>query len=100
MGLSLEGWDNLVKHFESKKIEAKESSKLFKIAKNERKYDVFRNRLIFPIVSRRNKIVGFGGRVLDDEDQPKYLNTPESEVFKKMLHKAVFVFGTCFVHLA
>ena len=83
MGLSLEGWDNLVKHFESKKIEAKESSKLFKIAKNERKYDVFRNRLIFPIVSRRNKIVGFGGRVLDDEDQPKYLNTPESEVFKK-----------------
>ena len=83
LGLSLEGWDNLVKHFESKKIEAKESSKLFKIAKNERKYDVFRNRLIFPITSRRNKIVGFGGRVLDDADQPKYLNTPESEVFKK-----------------
>jgi len=83
LGLSLEGWDNLVKHFESQKIEAKESSKLFKIAKNERKYDVFRNRLIFPITSRRNKIVGFGGRVLDDEDQPKYLNTPESEVFKK-----------------
>ena len=83
LGLSLEGWDNLVKHFESKKIEAKESSKLFKISKNERKYDVFRNRLIFPIASRRNKIVGFGGRVLDDADQPKYLNTPESEVFKK-----------------
>ena len=83
LGLSLEGWDNLVKHFESLKIEAKESSKLFKIAKNERKYDVFRNRLIFPITSRKNKIVGFGGRVLDDEDQPKYLNTPESEVFKK-----------------
>jgi DNA primase len=83
LGLSLEGWDNLVKHFESKKIEAKESSKLFKIAKNERKYDVFRNRLIFPIISRRNKTVGFGGRVLDDSDQPKYLNTPESGVFKK-----------------
>ena len=83
LGLSLEGWDNLIKHFESKKIEAKESSKLFKIAKNERKYDVFRNRLIFPIASRRNKTVGFGGRVLDDADQPKYLNTPESEVFKK-----------------
>ena len=83
LGLSLEGWDNLVKHFESNKIEAKESSKLFKISKNERMYDVFRNRLIFPIASRRNKIVGFGGRVLDDADQPKYLNTPESEVFKK-----------------
>ena len=83
LGLSLEGWDNLVKHFESLKIEAKESSKLFKISKNERKYDVFRNRLIFPITSRRNKIVGFGGRVIDDEDQPKYLNTSESEVFKK-----------------
>ena len=83
LGLSLEGWDNLVKHFESKKIEAKESSKLFKITKNERLYDVFRNRLIFPIASRRKKIVGFGGRVLDDVDQPKYLNTPESEVFKK-----------------
>ncbi len=83
LGLSLEGWDNLIKYFESKKIEVKESSKLFKIGKNERKYDVFRNRLIFPIASRRNKTVGFGGRVLDDADQPKYLNTPESEVFKK-----------------
>ena len=83
LGVCFDGWDNLLKHFESKNIEVKESSKLFKIGKNEKKYDVFRKRLIFPIQSKRKKIVGFGGRVLDQEDIPKYLNTPESDVFKK-----------------
>ena len=84
LGISFDGWNNLINHFKSKNIEPKESSRLFKIGRNERMYDVFRNRLIFPIASRRNKIVGFGGRVLEDSEQPKYLNTPESDVFKKV----------------
>ncbi len=45
-------------------------------------YDRFRNRIIFPIRNRRGKVVGFGGRVLDDS-LPKYLNSPETELYHK-----------------
>lgn len=45
-------------------------------------YDTFRNRLMFPIADPSGKIVGFGGRVLGDEE-PKYLNTPETAIFVK-----------------
>jgi len=44
--------------------------------------DVFRGRIIFPIYSYQNEVVAFGGRVLDDS-LPKYLNSPETEIFKK-----------------
>ena len=43
----------------------------------------FRNRVIFPIKNSQNRIVGFGGRALDDNLMPKYLNSPETQVFKK-----------------
>jgi DNA primase len=46
-------------------------------------YDLFRSRLLFPIVSHKDECVGFGGRVLSKEDQPKYLNSPDSDVFHK-----------------
>lgn len=45
-------------------------------------YDRFRNRLIFPIISHRDKIIGFGGRIIGDGN-PKYLNSPESDIFYK-----------------
>ncbi len=45
-------------------------------------YDRFRDRIIFPIFDRQERIIGFGGRVID-EGTPKYLNSPESEIFKK-----------------
>ena len=57
------------------------------VIKNEKNqknfYDRFRNRIIFPIRDSRNKVVGFGGRVIREEDQPKYLNSPETPVFHK-----------------
>ena len=46
-------------------------------------YDKFRNRLMFPIRDRRGHTIAFGGRSLKEEDQPKYLNSPENEVFHK-----------------
>lgn len=55
------------------------------LSQNEDKtrcYDRFRSRLMFPIWDRRGKVVAFGGRTLGD-DQPKYLNSPETEVFHK-----------------
>lgn len=50
--------------------------------KNGRYYDKFRDRLIFPILNNKNKVIGFGGRVLG-EGNPKYLNSPESPIFIK-----------------
>jgi len=59
----------------------------------EKPYDAFRNRLIFPILDQAGRPVGFGGRRLDDEEEPKYLNSPESALFDKSaalygLHRA------------
>ncbi len=46
-------------------------------------YDKFRDRLMFPIHDRRGRVIAFGGRVLDSEDTPKYLNSPETALFHK-----------------
>ncbi len=46
-------------------------------------YDKFRDRVIFPILDRRGRAIAFGGRVLDPEDSPKYLNSPETALFHK-----------------
>ncbi len=46
-------------------------------------YDIFRNRIIFPIYNVRGEVLGFGGRALSPEDQPKYLNSPETKIFSK-----------------
>ncbi len=50
--------------------------------KNDSCYDAFRNRIMFPIIDRRMRIIGFGGRVMDDS-KPKYLNSPETPIFNK-----------------
>ncbi len=46
-------------------------------------YDWFYDRLIFPVFSLSGKVIGFGARVLDDTKEPKYLNSPETKIFKK-----------------
>jgi DNA primase len=56
-------------------------------------YDRFRNRLMFPIHNESGKIIGFGGRALSPDDEPKYLNSPETQLYKKShvlynLHRA------------
>ncbi|MDQ3512010.1 MAG: DNA primase [Pseudomonadota bacterium] len=48
-----------------------------------RPYDKFRDRVMFPILDRRGRTIGFGGRVLSADDSPKYLNSPETELFHK-----------------
>ncbi len=52
-------------------------------------YDRFRNRLMFPIRDRRGRTIAFGGRVIDPQDNPKYLNSPESRLF----HKGAEIYG-------
>ena len=57
------------------------------IIKSEKKknsyYDRYRDRIIFPITNTYGKIVGFGGRVINEDDKPKYMNSPETEIFHK-----------------
>lgn len=60
----------------------KESGIIKRSSQGDRYFDLFRNRIIFPIQQYNGEIVGFGGRVLDD-GVPKYLNSPETEVYSK-----------------
>jgi len=52
-------------------------------------YDRFRHRLMFPIRNRKGNTIAFGGRIIDPEDNPKYLNSPETDVF----HKGEEIYG-------
>lgn len=79
IGYSLPGWNVLSEHFSSQILQ--EAGLLIQ-KDNGKSYDRFRNRIMFPIRDKRGRVVGFGGRVLDDS-LPKYLNSPETTVFQK-----------------
>ncbi|QAT42901.1 DNA primase [Aminipila luticellarii] len=76
-------WDSLYRYFMSKNVDVKVLKELGLISESKgRFYDKFRNRVMFPIINTRGKVIGFGGRAIDDS-MPKYLNSPESPVFMK-----------------
>ncbi len=85
LGFAPPGWDNLLngvaKTSEDKDIGVKAG--LFVQRDANKYYDRFRNRIMFPIRNRRGKVIGFGGRVIDKKDEPKYLNSPETVLFNK-----------------
>jgi DNA primase len=83
LGYAPAGWRNLVEHFTAKGVplESVEEAGLI-IPKRTGYYDRFRDRIIFPIVDIHERVVGFGGRSLD-ESLPKYLNSPETPVYHK-----------------
>lgn len=90
LGYAPEGWDNLSKYLQFQFQTVQEEPDLLAqsgLANNRAEgngyYDRFRNRLIVPIHNERGQVVGFGGRALSDEDQPKYLNSPETPVYVK-----------------
>lgn len=85
LGYSLDSWDSLLDHLVEKGYEKEEiEDNGLIVERNDGKgyYDRFRNRLIFPIIDHRGRVIGFGGRVLDDS-MPKYLNSRDSLVFDK-----------------
>ena len=76
-------WDSLYKHLKEKGFPEEKLIDLGLISSSKGKYfDKFRNRVIFPIINTRGKVIGFGGRTIG-EDMPKYLNSRESSVFLK-----------------
>ncbi len=83
LGYAPDEWDFLLKKFgrnEKDKVLLEKAGLI--IRKENKTYDRFRGRLMFPIEDRRGRVIGFGGRVIG-EGEPKYLNSPETILFKK-----------------
>jgi DNA primase len=86
LGMSFDGWDNLLNELKRQDITETIIISAGLAIKNEqgKVYDRFRNRIMFPVQNFMGKVIGFGARILVDEPgQPKYLNSPQTEVYDK-----------------
>ncbi len=95
LGFSQSTWNGFIKEAESKQFsrEILEKAGLI-IVKDEKVYDRFRGRVIFPIHNIIGKVIGFGARILgNDKNQPKYVNSPETPVYNKSKELYGFYFA-------
>lgn len=86
IGAGADKWDGLLLTIQSKGLDpgAFRAAGLLKARDSgDGHYDALRNRLVFPIHDQIGRVVGFGGRRINDDDEPKYLNSPESSIFDK-----------------
>ena len=83
LGYAPQGWQNLESVFKKYDDEALNIAGL--VLKNDqgKRYDRFRDRIMFPIHNMKGEIIGFGGRVINPDDTPKYYNSPETPLFQK-----------------
>lgn len=84
IGYASQAWDSVLKQFGHDTHTQQQLVDLKVVNQNDKgkRYDFFRDRIMFPIKDRRGRVVGFGGRILDQEG-PKYLNSPETRIFHK-----------------
>ncbi len=82
IGYAPDGWQNLESVFPDYGDKALKEAGLVVDGEGGRRYDRFRDRIIFPILDQRGSVIAFGGRVLGD-GEPKYLNSPETPLFEK-----------------
>ncbi|HEY1587737.1 MAG TPA: DNA primase, partial [Polyangia bacterium] len=85
VGFAPAGWEALSRHLEAKKVpvELAERAGLIRRRENGTHFDTFVNRVVYALTSPMGEVIGFGGRVINAEDQPKYKNSPETILFKK-----------------
>ncbi len=90
IGFALDNWQGIRSYLKQRGFSEEEILQLGLTTKNEKGniYDRFRNRIIFPVFNVSGRVIGFGGRVLDDS-KPKYLNSPETPIF----HKGTNLYG-------
>ncbi|MCC8073542.1 MAG: DNA primase [Clostridiales bacterium] len=84
LGYAPNEWDSLLKYLKEKGYTVSEmvDAGVVKHSKNNHYYDMFKNRVMTPIIDVRGNVIAFGGRVLDDS-KPKYINTSDTLVYKK-----------------
>lgn len=84
LGYALDSWNGILNYLKLRGYSELDMISAGLITKSPKGtfYDRFRNRVIFPVFDYRGRVIGFGGRVLDDS-KPKYLNSPETVIFKK-----------------
>jgi DNA primase len=99
LGYSGPGWDDLVQYLVQHRVSLERASQLGLIAprKSGGFYDRFRDRLTFPIRNEQKKVIAFGGRALRDDEGAKYLNSPESPLYKKSA--CLYRLGDAKVHM-
>ena len=83
IGFAPPGWQNLAEHLSGVSAKTLLEAGLTTKSDKGREYDRFRNRIMFPIRDTRGRVIGFGGRTMTADDGPKYLNSPETPVFRK-----------------
>lgn len=84
IGFAPIGWNNIIKKFGITLFEKKLLDQSGMLSENMKtKYDLFRNRIMFPIRNISGKIIAFGGRTIINQKTPKYLNSSDTEIFKK-----------------
>jgi DNA primase len=88
LGYAPEGWNHLTRAF-PKNEKSLISTGMLVEKPDGRSYDAYRDRIMFPIHDRRGRAIGFGGRVLASDQQPKYINSPETTLF----HKSKSLYG-------
>ncbi len=82
IGYAPDGWQNLAAAFPDYQDATLNETGLVITTDEAKRYDRFRDRIMFPIINVRGQVIGFGGRVLD-KGEPKYLNSPETPLFEK-----------------
>ena len=90
LGYAPDGWNGLSRWLEGHSVKPEELIQAGLVVRKEKEdgsrvsiYDRFRSRVMFPIADPRGQVLGFGGRVMQDEASPKYLNSPETDLFFK-----------------
>jgi DNA primase len=86
LGYAPDEWEVLTRHLRGREYNLDDALEIGLLSKRDGgngPYDRFRGRFLFPIRDRQGRVVGFGGRALSDDQQPKYLNTPQSPLFDK-----------------
>ena len=85
IGYAGDDWQGLCRHLKAKGYTEEEMVSAYLAARSSKGnvYDIFRDRIIFPIIDLRGNVIAFGGRRMGDEGGPKYLNSGDTPVFKK-----------------
>ena len=83
IGYAPAGWQNLQSVFANYENEALLTAGLVVENNQSKRYDRFRDRIMFQIHDQKGQVIGFGGRVINPEDTPKYYNSPETPLFQK-----------------